>query len=199
MSSSSYRSCGRCTSRKLGGDGSRCTRRTCKYGPMCWQHTRIRLGVYVKRSTIPGAGLGLFAARRLEPGHSLVYGGKRSTAKSYHRRFPGNVTFPYAVTYGDGEWVVDACQTNDPVSRYANDAVGGRRHSRLRRGRRQRYNAELDDGGREPAIVITRPVRPGQEIFVDYGDEYWGGGAPDARMRARHRAWCTDRRLRQNW
>lgn len=163
---------------------------------MCWQHTKILSGVYVKRSTVRDAGLGLFAARRLSPGYALPYGGKRSTVGSYNRRFPGNVTLPYAVTYGSGSYVMDACLTNDPVSRYANDAVGGVRHSRLRRGRKARYNAELVDGGGRPELVVTRRIDAGEEIFVDYGDEYWSGEAPGAGMRARHRAWCRDRRLR---
>jgi hypothetical protein len=49
------------------GNGQRCKRRTCVRKDYCWQHLRSQKGVDVRPSTLPGAGLGLFAYKTFRP------------------------------------------------------------------------------------------------------------------------------------
>ena len=53
--------CTRCIALKK--NGAQCTRRTCKYSNMCWQHTKALKGLQIKPSGIRNAGLGLFTSK----------------------------------------------------------------------------------------------------------------------------------------
>lgn len=188
----SYRACDRCTALKR--DGGRCTRRTCKYGPRCWQHTRSATGMEVKRSVaLPAAGLGLFAHRDLPSGTEIPYRGKTMRRDLYETRFPGDWRMPYTVDGHDGI-VRDAAKTNSGVARYANDVRVFNAAGNVRQ-RRQRnaglYSKDTDGNGTYDRVVLelTRPVRRGREILVDYGDPYWGRELPPRETRNRHRQW----------
>ena len=50
------------------GHTFRCSRTTCKIGGYCFAHLKTLFGLEVKQSTIPGAGLGLFATRHFAHG-----------------------------------------------------------------------------------------------------------------------------------
>lgn len=189
MSRMSYRSCNRCRSRKR--DGQRCTRRTCKYGPNCWQHTRTKHGVRVARSKIQGAGMGLFATRDLPRGSRIPYLGKTVPEPDYDRMFGDRYRMEYAVTQdgvrqGDPNIVIDAAKTNSTVARYSNDG----------RGSRYRNNAKLDeldvdgDGDVDGVFLVAKNRIPrGKEILNSYGRDYWSAEvAPDAFV-ANHRQW----------
>lgn len=175
----SYRDCSRCTAMRRGPGGGRCTRRTCKYGPMCWQHTTLSQGVRVRESPRRGGpnGMGLYASRDLPRGHRIQYRGKKTTKRAYNRMFPGDYRMEYAVQNGRAE-IIDAAKTNSSVARYAND------------GRRAAHqNAELVPHGGLVYLTTTKPIRRGAEILTPYGDEFWQAQTAPAALRNRHRQW----------
>lgn len=167
----SKRDCVTCGASTAGG--GTCRRRTCKYGPQCWQHTRKNFGVTVKRSTIRGAGLGLFAYKSFNAGDNIVrYTGKKKTRARLDEQYPGDTLAPYAVALStDPAHVIDSRKTSSGVARYANDA-GYRPNSN--RYHRNRNNAEFDEND-DGVIMIKakRNIPRGSEIFVEYGPEYW--------------------------
>jgi hypothetical protein len=96
------RTCGTCTAMKK--DNTPCTLRTCKVGPYCWIHTWTKLWLKVRPSTIPEAGLGLFAFKpgakegdvvfgpdikppQVPKGKIVEYTGTRRTAKQLDRAY----------------------------------------------------------------------------------------------------------------
>lgn len=142
-----------------------CKRMTCKYGPMCWQHTKKVEGVEVKESGIRGAGLGLFATRVFEAGQYISkYGGEVVNMAELNRRYGKNATAPYAMDIPGRGRFVDAIYSNSGNARYANDCFNST----------FRCNAELvrRADARERLRATTR-INIGDEILVSYGDEYW--------------------------
>lgn len=166
------RTCGQCNSQTRGGN--RCSRRTCKYGIDCWQHTKFNKGLEVKRSEIPGAGAGLFATRDFEDGDLIGhYTGEVKTRAQSERDDTG-----FAVARDDGMHV-DANNTQTEPTRFANDCEGGDFPCD--------NNAEfLDEGDWVPDgaggerwqtnrldVRATADIEAGDEIYLNYGQEYW--------------------------
>jgi SET domain-containing protein len=172
----SIRACNRCKAdRNVGG---RCTRTTCKYGPFCWQHTKILRGVVVKKSTLKNAGLGLFALKSFRKGKKIIeYTGKLRRSADVERKWPGDTRAEYVEQIDDTNYYIDASKTNSGVARYANDA--GYRGDRYRY-RGERNNAHIVSYGpnqkgyqRHLWLVATRDIHPGDEIFLKYFGFYW--------------------------
>lgn len=163
----SIRVCDRCTAtRKAGG---RCTRRTCKVGPLCWQHTRLVSGLSVKPSSIPGAGNGLFAFRDFRPSSTVTrYSGEALTAAQVEARYPGNTLAPYVLKVGRDRFV-DGRATNSGPARYVNDCRRADRDA----GHCPGNNAKLSRTG--TVKFASRPIPSGSEIFAPYGRQYWSG------------------------
>ena len=185
----SYPACNRCTARKA--DGVRCTRNTCKYGPRCWQHTRIRTGFSVNQSGTPSQGMGLFAHRALPEGTEIPYRGKTLPELQYRQKFPGDWRMDYAVTGQDGI-VRDAAKTNAGVARYANDVRVFSRGGRVVRKRQPNaglYTVDANGRGDRVVLELTKPVAQGREVLLDYGDGYWENDAAPVETVQRHRRW----------
>jgi hypothetical protein len=118
-------------------------------------------GLRIKKSSVPGAGLGLFAARDLPAGTSIDYTGDRVPLDSGS---DGGVYFLQT----SQRHAVDAARTNAGEGRWVNDP----------RGTQQRANAKFvlytPPGGTRRACVRTcRLVKGGEEILVKYGAAYW--------------------------
>lgn len=164
--------CSQCTAIRA-SDGKRCTRSTCKYGPMCWQHTRQHEKVEVKKSTIPGAGLGLFASCKRgktcfkEKDFVSSYGGRvfpyREAAKAYYKDPDAGF---YLLRMGDGS-IVDGAETNSGNARYIND-------SRDRKTRNVAFMSNVA-AERDPfkRVRAKKNIVHAQEIFADYGPGYF--------------------------
>lgn len=179
----SVRSCGRCVG--FTRAKRRCTRNTCKYGPMCWQHTRNKYGVNVKKSRIDNGGLGLFAHKDLAANRFIPYKGKRISTARYDQMFPDDYTMEYAVDDSMANVTIDASKTNSTVARYANDGRNRRRNNA------ELANADVDGDGEDDGVFLrtTRNIRAGEEILTDYGDDYWTGQKAPAWLNKRHRRW----------
>src|SRR3989337_4067030 len=75
----------------------------------------------VKRSKIPGAGLGLFTKKPIPKGTKIVeYKGKVTSWKDADHRDGGNGYIYYVKRYH----VIDALKRKTAIARYANDAKG---------------------------------------------------------------------------
>lgn len=113
----------------------------------------------VMPSSIPGIGLGLFAGKRLRKGDVIGhYTGVRLTEEEANNE-------PYVhsryLVWICKDWYLDAQGSAGNYTKYINHSATP--------------NAELATSTRwKVALIraITR-IEPGDEIFFDYGDEYW--------------------------
>jgi len=129
--------------------------------PFCGQHTKEHLGVSVRKSNIPMAGLGLFAERTFKADDRIVeYSGERLTTDQYDRRYDRDAMGSYGIQLSE-KYVIDARKTSSGVARYACDYHGSGK----------RPNAEYVNFGGRIWIVATKRIRPGEEILTDYGDD----------------------------
>ena len=120
--------------------------------------------VIVKKSTLQGAGKGLFAKKFIPKATRIVeYKGKVTTWKDVNSR-DGNNGYIYYVTRNH---VIDASSYPRALARYANDANG------LFKVKGLRNNARYTEDGVIVYIESTVDIPAGAEIFVEYGKEYW--------------------------
>jgi len=128
------------------------------------------LMLYVKKSKIPKSGKGLFTDAIIKRGEIVCeYEGEKLTWKECEARnatMPGKQKGAYYF-FINNKNCVDAAAAIDTFGRYANDAAGPSRISGIRNN--SRY--EVIKG--KPYIVASRTIRPGEEILVGYGKDYW--------------------------
>ncbi len=113
----------------------------------------------VRESTIPGAGRGLFARVAVEPGETIGYytgevvGWERLTDQSYSKS-------KYIFAVGRDRFVVARGPRANHI-RYINHAT------------EPNAFAVVSTRWKTVRIEAIRPVKPGDEIFLDYGEDYW--------------------------
>ncbi|MEM6911844.1 MAG: SET domain-containing protein-lysine N-methyltransferase [Verrucomicrobiota bacterium] len=119
----------------------------------------------IKPSTIPGAGRGLFAKKLIFPDDTIgPYLGKVLSDRQAEREpYLGSL---YLV------WVCKDC--------WIDGATGGN-YTRFINHHGKRPNAELivTTRWKKARIGAKRKIRPGEEIFFDYGKDYWEALALD--------------------
>jgi hypothetical protein len=154
--------CKRCIFIKA--NGQRCKRRTCVRKDFCWQHLRAEKGLDVRPSTLPGAGLGLFAYKTFRPKEKVAdYSGKLVSARKAKRS-------QYAIAWKQGKWV-DASSSQDPVGRYANTCRGADKKAKRCKGN----NVKIKRDFRRRTIVLRagkKKIKRGEEIFNTYGSGF---------------------------
>jgi SET domain-containing protein len=124
--------------------------------------------LYVKESTIPGAGLGLFTDAPIRKGEIIVaYEGEKITWAECIRRNEAQEGMNPYFFYISKNNCIDAQHTPEALGRYANDAKGYIRIAGLKN------NAEYQVIKKKPYIVAKRNIKAGEEILVSYGKEYW--------------------------
>ena len=120
--------------------------------------------LFVKKSTLPDAGKGLFTKKLIPKGTRIVeYTGNVRTWKEVQADESEN---PY-IYYVKRNFVIDALNDKSALARYANDARG------LKRVKDIRNNAEYVENGTRVFIEATKDIPANAEIFVGYGPEYW--------------------------
>lgn len=120
--------------------------------------------LYVKKSTLPNAGKGLFTKVFIPKGTLIVeYKGKITTWKDVKDDDGKNGYIFYVKRYH----VIDALPTKKPLARYANDARG------LTRIKGVTNNCDYITKGLKAYIESKKNIEAGSEIFVDYGPDYW--------------------------
>jgi len=119
--------------------------------------------LFVKTSTIPGAGNGLFTKKFIPKGTRIVeYKGRKTIWKEV--KDDDHNGYIYSINRNH---VIDALKTKSALARYANDAKG------LTRIKGITNNAEYVNENYRAYIEATKDIPAGAEIFVSYGDDYW--------------------------
>src|SRR5688572_23961937 len=117
----------------------------------------------VKKSTLPGAGLGLFTKSNISKGTRIVeYKGRRTVWKEVENDYKNG--YIYTI---DPQHVIDAKTYKKALARYANDAQGMVKKNGVRN------NARYVVDGLKVFIQAVKDIPMGSEIFVSYGKEYW--------------------------
>lgn len=120
--------------------------------------------LFVKKSSIPQSGKGLFCKKMIPKGTRIVeYKGKMTTWKLVDHD-EGKNGYIY---YINRNLVIDAYNNDKTFGRYANDARG------LSRKKGINNNSEYVIDGRKVFIESLKDIPAGQEILVGYGKEYW--------------------------
>ena len=120
--------------------------------------------LYVKNSTLPNAGKGLFTKKFIPKGTRIVeYKGRTRTWKEVQA---DEAESPY-IYYVTRNFVIDALNDKKALARYANDARG------LERVKDINNNAEYAEDGKRVFIEAAKDIPAGGEILVSYGPEYW--------------------------
>jgi uncharacterized protein len=125
----------------------------------------LEKSLVVKKSTLEGAGKGLFTKVAIAKGTRIVeYKGKKVTWKEVEKMADDRNGY---VFFFNGKNCIDAWQTTKSVAHYANDAMG------ITRIEGVRNNAEYVTEKKRCYIEASKNIPAGSEIFVGYGAEYW--------------------------
>lgn len=120
----------------------------------------------VKKSTLPGAGKGLYTKRDIKKGERIVeYLGEIVTEAELDRRAEKDI-YGYAF-YISKKKCIDAYYTPNELARYANDAKG------LTKIKGVNNNCCYVVYKNSGWIKAEKNIKAGAEIFVAYGAEYW--------------------------
>jgi hypothetical protein len=177
--------CSQCTATNATAPHNRCRRHVCIGLPYCPTHLTTLLHLKIAPSTIPNSGKGLFAFDRtvgpntviFRPGDTICeYHGELITRAQADNRY-GPFTAPYAVSITsprDGrERAVEDAALVRGIGAMPNHFSGNMANAQLvpryDRARRNNNNGGL---GWFTLIAAVSHIRNGEEIFVDYGDEY---------------------------
>lgn len=120
--------------------------------------------LFVKKSTIPNSGNGLFTKKFIPKGTRIVeYKGKISAWKDVKDE-DGKNGYIFYITRNH---VIDALKTKNALARYANDARG------LSKITGVTNNCDYISDGLHAYIESKKDIPAGAEILVDYGKDYW--------------------------
>lgn len=108
---------------------------------------------FVVRRSRPGMGLGLFAMTPIKKGDFLLEYTGRRIPTSYADTLKTRYLFEI-----DQEWTIDGSDTSN-TARYINHSC------------HPNSECEVEDG--QIHIYATRNIQEGEEITMDYGDEYF--------------------------
>lgn len=137
-----------------------------------WE-TRGETKTFVKQSNIADAGLGAFAAINFDDGEIIgVYEGKKYTQNKIFSGSTMKYVFEYDL-YGYKFQIVPSLSCN---MRYINDIihVGKSRFYGQRINQRGiDYNVEWLQYDETVYIRAKREIQMGEELYIDYGDNYW--------------------------
>lgn len=146
--------------------GLQCKRKVVIGLPFCFQHTQSILHLKVKTSTIPNAGLGLFAYDNTKGVNDVVflrntdicpYYGNIIDKVELDRRY-GNYTAPYAIEISKNR-IEDGA---------AKRGIG----SLINHKPTAQTNCRFINNRRFITISSTKNIKNGQELFINYGRAY---------------------------
>jgi len=135
---------------------------------LVFRHFCNSMDLEIKKSSIANAGKGLFAKAIFKRGDRVIeYTGDIITwaeCKKRNEKLDGVGAYYF---YVSARKCVDAQNCLDSLARYANDASGIVRIPGIKN------NARFEVIKGKPYIIASRTIKPGDEIFVGYGKEYW--------------------------
>jgi uncharacterized protein len=137
-----------------------CGRMTTLGAGWCPEHLHARFGIEIKKSTIPNAGSGVFATRNIQANEFIVtYDGEVVDTHELNRRYGKHARKIYAVKIGNGRF-------EDGLFRRGAGTMVNHSDS-------PNAMLVLDSDTNRVTIVSSKRIRKNQEIFVDYGPNYW--------------------------
>jgi hypothetical protein len=117
------------------------------------------LGLEVKTSLIPNAGLGLYALKDFKKGDIIdYYRGKIITTSENQ---PNN----RYILEVNSKYLVDGSDPQSSMIRYANCC--------RTKDRPKRNNCQLNASKPFPKAIATKNIKKGSEIYLNYGPSYW--------------------------
>ncbi len=120
--------------------------------------------LFVKESTIPGSGKGLFTKIFIPKRTRIIeYKGKITTWKDVDHQ-EGTNSYIYFVTKNH---VIDGLPYKNELARYVNDARG------ITRVKGITNNCQYVEEGFKIFVESIKNIPAGSEILVAYGKEYW--------------------------
>lgn len=135
--------------------------------------------LFVKKSTLPGAGKGLFTKVLIPKGTRIIeYKGEVVTWKEVEKMAEDRNGY---VFYFSAKYCIDAWKTKKSIAQYANDAKGITRIEGIKN------NTEYVTVKRRCFIEAIKDIPAGSEIFVGYGGEYWQVIRYNVRLEQRNR------------
>lgn len=121
--------------------------------------------LYVKKSTLPGAGKGLFTKVFIPKGTRITeYKGQVVTWKEVEKMADYRNGY---VFYFSQKYCIDGWKTKKGVAHFANDAKGILRVPGIKN------NSDYITEKRRCFIEAAKDIPARSEILVDYGREYW--------------------------
>ena len=146
--------------------------------PYCWVHRKFEQHLVVRQSSIPNAGLGVFYIDTTKEANEVVfrptprgqsnrirpricyYDGEVISEQTLLRRY-GENTAPYAVR----------TRINNP--RYEDGAVRRSIGSLFNHKNNAGANCALSTNNQGKAIIVAdKIIRNGEELFINYGNQY---------------------------
>jgi uncharacterized protein len=133
----------------------------------------------IKKSTLPGAGKGLFTKVFIPKGTRIVeYKGEIVTWKEVEKMADDRNGY---VFFFNNQYCIDAWKTKKGIAHYANDAKG------IVRVEGVKNNSEYVTEKKRCYIEATRDIEAGEEILVGYGGEYWQAIRYNIRLEQRNK------------
>jgi hypothetical protein len=143
--------------------------------------------VDIGESTLPGAGLGLFAERKFAANEPITaYTGQLIPYQLARQRNPSHIRSLIAMTWAiDGSRTEEGQTISDPLVQRIGYGVAAFANDNLQHPEQTNAAFDFQDSDRncdpfhlsphERIVFLraTRPIRAGQEIFVHYGSDYW--------------------------
>ena len=118
----------------------------------------------IKKSTIPGAGKGLFTKKAIPKGVKITeYKGKVTSWKDADHMNGLNAY----IFYINRNHVIDGSKHTKGFARFANDAKGSNN------GQRLSNNCKYVIRGLRVFLVSRKEIAANEEILAGYGKEYW--------------------------
>ena len=159
----SKRECVRCSAQTR--KGRRCKKTTCMYSTYCNVHTKQLFQLYLKPSSIPRSGRGLYTSKTIPANTRIAkYTG---TIKPQ-----GGTPTGYDVAIPRGR-VIDASSTQACIARYANDCRAQNKRDGQCSGNNSKFSVSTRNGVTSVWLVSTKRIAAGSEIMVSYGRSYW--------------------------
>jgi hypothetical protein len=139
------------------------TKRQCRQktlrGEYCFTHLAQQRGAWIRTSTIPGAGKGLFAARDFQRGEIIArYTGDLIQNKDHTQ----GSAYVLELTQTVG---IDAARTNSAEGRMVNDVRGS--------GKRSNARFSCNQQNKTAVLRATTNIKKGTEFLISYGRNYW--------------------------
>lgn len=146
-------------------NGQRCKNRTLKTY-YCYCHLKYEKGLWVKKSQIPDAGLGLVAEKEFARNNVVTpYEGP-----IVNHADPNNL---YLLQIGQDRYL-DASDPYSGPARYSNMCRVGDQRRRYCRNNNANLRLTKTRGRVTGAVIkATKPIHKGQEIFTSYGRSYF--------------------------